>query len=344
MILVALLAVALATFLILGYVLFIWWLDRYEREPIWLVGLTFLWGGLGGTCLSCVINSSIGAGAAQAFGAQASQFLTTVVVAPTVEEVMKGLIFLPLLLIGNNIDNRTDGLIYGAATGLGFSCLENLWYYINHFDPNNPEGLIMLVFLRTMFTSLVHCVSSALLGMAIGYARHRFGAFRWLLFPALGYAAAVINHGTWNFLATLSGAFGQSASALAGVTFLFGCLLVIGASIMMFILTQLSLHSEHKFIRKYLLEEARRGIIPTAHADIIPYWRKRRRKDWLAPAVDKGAYIKAATLLAFRHRQLEIAKGERHHQYMEDITRYRNEVRKLLARGGASAGNMDSGW
>ena len=66
MILVALLAVALATFLILGYVLFIWWLDRYEREPIWLVGLTFLWGGLGGTCLSCVINSSIGAGAAQA--------------------------------------------------------------------------------------------------------------------------------------------------------------------------------------------------------------------------------------------------------------------------------------
>ena len=111
MILVALLAVVFATLLILGYLLFIWWLDRYEREPIWLVGLTFLWGGLGGTCLSCVINSSIGAGAAQAFGAQASQILTTVVVAPTVEEVMKGLIFLPLLLIGNNIDNRTDGLI-----------------------------------------------------------------------------------------------------------------------------------------------------------------------------------------------------------------------------------------
>lgn len=333
MLFVALLAVVFATLLILGYLLFIWWLDRYEREPIWLVGLTFLWGGLGGTCLSCVINSTIGATAVPVLGAAASQVFTTVVVAPTVEEVMKGLIFVPLLVIGNNIDNRTDGLIYGAATGLGFSCLENLWYYMNHFDPNNLEGLITLVFLRTMFTSLVHCVSSALLGMAIGYARHRAGAFRWIMFPAMGYIAAVVCHGTWNGLATLSGAFSASAAGLAGATLLFGCLLVVGASIMMFIMTQLSLHSEHKFIRKYLLEEARRGVIPTAHADIIPYWRKRRRNDWLPPGVNKGDYIKAATLLAFRHRQLEIAKGERHHAYMEDITRYRNEVQGLLAKG-----------
>ena len=46
MLFVALLAVVFATLLILGYLLFIWWLDRYEREPIWLVGLTFLWGAI----------------------------------------------------------------------------------------------------------------------------------------------------------------------------------------------------------------------------------------------------------------------------------------------------------
>ena len=28
------------------YVLFIWWLDRYEKEPLWLLALAFLWGAI----------------------------------------------------------------------------------------------------------------------------------------------------------------------------------------------------------------------------------------------------------------------------------------------------------
>lgn len=329
MILFVLLAVFGATLLIFGYLTFIWWLDRYEREPFWLVIITFVWGALGGTCLSCVINSTIGANLAVEVG-KASEVLTTVVVAPVVEEVMKGLIFLPLIVIGKNIDNRTDGLIYGAAAGLGFACLENLWYYANLFDLNNPGGVLPTIFMRTLFTTLMHCISSALLGMAIGYARHRAGALRWVIYPAMGYVAAVINHATWNGLATMAGFIGKENNELAAVTMLFGVGLIALAAIMMFVLTQLSLHSEHKFIRQYLLEEARRGVIPVAHAEIIPYWRKRRRRGWIPDTVNKEAYIKAATLLAFRHRQLEIADEERRHQYLEDITMYRNEIAKLL--------------
>ena len=93
-----------------------------------------------------------------------AQTATSVVVAPLVEEFMKGLAFLPLLLLGKQVDNRTDGLIYGAAAGLGFACVENLYYYIKVFDPDHLNLLIQTVFLRTLFTTLVHCVSSALLG------------------------------------------------------------------------------------------------------------------------------------------------------------------------------------
>jgi len=332
MIALVLLAVAFATLLIISYLVFIWWLDRYEREPLWLVFLTFIWGGLGGTCLSCIINSTVGAGLLEVVGESASQVMTTVIVAPVVEEVMKGLVFVALLNIGNNIDNRTDGLIYGAATGLGFAAMENLWYYANGFDAANPGGLLPTIFLRTLFTSLVHCVSSALLGMAIGYARHRSGAARWLVWPALGYVLAVVNHGTWNGLATLMSVFGEQEQELAGLTLLFSCSLVLGASAMMFIMTQISLHAEHKFIRHYLLEEARRGVLPTAHAEIIPYWTKRRRRGWAPKGINKEEYIKTATLLAFRHRQLEIADGDRKHQYMEDITKFRERLQKLLLK------------
>lgn len=324
-ILMILIAVALATGAIFIYLLFIWWLDRYEREPIWLVGITFIWGALGGTCLSCFFNSTIGSAAVGIVGAQAAKVFTTVVVAPTIEEFMKALIFVPLLLIGNNIDNRTDGLIYGAATGLGFACLENLWYYMNNVG-KGAEALFAIIVMRTLFTALIHCTSSAMLGMAIGYARHRSGALRWVLWPLLGYLCAVTNHAVWNGIATVSGVLGKAGS----IAILGGVLIIIFVSLVLFILTQMSLHAEHKFITHYLEEEAKRGVIPMEHATIIPYWLKRRKKDWLPPHVDKGEYIKAATLLAFRHHQLEIAQGERRERYLEEIALYRQRVNQLL--------------
>ena len=63
---------------------------------------------------------------------------------------------------------------------------------------------------------------------------------------------------------------------------------------------------------------------------------------WLAPGIprgdyirgdyNRGDYIKASTLLACRHHQLEIANGERGPQYLEGIARYRQQVHGLLAR------------
>lgn len=330
MLLFILLSVLAATLMIVGYLIFIWWLDRYEREPFWLVFASFLWGGLGGTCLSCVINSSVGAGLTLELGPVSGAALTTVAVAPIVEEAMKGAIFLVLILT-SHVDNRTDGLIYGAAAGLGFAAVENLWYYAGNFDPSQPEALLGVIFMRTLFTALVHCISSAMLGMAVGYARHRAGALRWVIWPVLGYIAAVFNHAVWNGLATTTGFLAkQGGGGLAGLAFLLGCALVVGAAIMMFALTQMSLHAEHKVIRKYLRAEAERGTLPDAHAEIIPYWRKRWGHDWLPDRVDKDAYVRAATLLAFRHHQLEIAEGERAHQYREDIALFRQEVRSLL--------------
>ena len=29
------------------YLIIIWWMDRYEREPFWLVSLNFVWGATG---------------------------------------------------------------------------------------------------------------------------------------------------------------------------------------------------------------------------------------------------------------------------------------------------------
>src|SRR5687767_1395466 len=41
----------------MAFLFAVWWLDRYDREPVWLLGLTFLWGAIG-SVLAAVIASA----------------------------------------------------------------------------------------------------------------------------------------------------------------------------------------------------------------------------------------------------------------------------------------------
>lgn len=319
-------AVLVSTSLVFSYLVVIWWLDRYEREPFWMVLLAFAWGACGGTSLGCLASIPLAIAATMTGGEAFGAAFGAVIVAPVVEEITKGLVF-PLLLLGRHMDNETDGLIYGAATGLGFAAVENLLYYSGAAG-DDPGSLLVLIVVRTFFSTLVHCISSALLGMCVGYAIHRSGPLRWILCPAVGLVLAAANHALWNGLATaaefeLLGDFSPALCVL-------GMLLVAGASVMMFALTQISLGREHAFIRQHLLHESGRGTLPAAHADIIPFWTRRSREDWLPPHVPKDRYVRAATLLAFRHHQREIARGERAVRYAADIERYRGEVIALL--------------
>lgn len=314
---VTLAAVAVSTIVVFLYLVFIWWLDRYEREPFRWVLVAFAWGGLGGTLFGCIL-SLIGAGMAMTvIGEGSIEAFSTVVIAPLTEELTKALIFLPLLL-SRHFDNATDGLIYGAAAGLGFATIENFVYFAGA-----ESGLIQLIVMRTAFSAIVHCSSSAMIGMAIGYARHRSGALRWLVWPLFGYALAVTNHAMWNGMAVASDSLQSVGPFLLGVLFLGG------AALTMFGLTQLSLKWEHDAIKRFLRLEAKKGLIPMAHAEIIPYWMKRRRSGWVPNGIDKTAYIRDATLLAFRQRQLELGQGERSERYLEDIAEFRRRIRSL---------------
>ena len=323
-----LLAVGMATMVVFGYLIVIWWMDRYEREPFWLVLVTFLWGGVGGTFLGCVLSLMMSIPMVSVVPEIYMDLYTAVVVAPLAEEFTKGLIFLVLILTPY-VDNETDGLIYGAATGLGFAAVENLLYFLA-VAMSDPGTLLFVIGARTMFTALVHTISSALLGFTIGYVRHRRLWPRLWLLPMFGFALAVANHALWNLVAVVSGAGLVDGDVVAlGV----GIALVVVMSLVMFGITQMSLWREHKIIEKYLAEEAERGVLPGAHAAVIPYWRKRRRGDWLSSAIPRNAYLKAATMLAFRRYQLETSAPAYAQKYSQEVDRYRREVQKYLQPG-----------
>lgn len=303
-----LLAVVLSTFAVLSYLLVIWWLDRYEREPGWVLALTFAWGGLGGTCLAIAFSSIPQAILMDLFGEDIASVFTTVVIAPVVEEFTKAMVFV-LLVLSKHIDSETDGLIYGAATGLGFAAIENLLYYAGAGD-----GLYSTIIMRTLFTTFVHCVSSALIGMGIGWARHRKWTAIWAVL--VGYVSAVLTHGTWNGLAVLAERSGE------GMVMMMSVMLLAGAGLMMFLLTQWMLVREHHVMRRFLEREAAQGTLPLEHARWIPFWSKRHR----VKVADRGKYIRLATLLAFRQHQVELG-GASTPAAQSEISRLREQVR-----------------
>lgn len=330
----------------LAYLIFIYWLDRYEREPWWMVGLVFIWGGLGGAMFGCIINTTVISAVGMIFGPETAEWVGPVVVAPLVEEVTKiiplfGLIFL------RHFDNATDGLIYGAACGLGFAMTENFYYFYNVGTSAGLAAMGVNILVRTAFTALVHCAASASWGFFLGLGRYRHPAIRWLIVPPLGYAVAVGIHAFWNGSATLS----QSEESLgiqAGA-----CAVIIALAFLMFILTQASLLMEHRVIKAGLAEEAAEGLIPEAHVRVIPYWLKRIQRGWLEQGIDRERYVKAATLLAFRKNQAKHASGQTRQGLLDDVAKYREEIRLLLgsaqvrqsAPGSASTpGGWGSGW
>ncbi len=314
---------------LVGYLSFIWWMDRYEREPIWLTVVTFLWGAIGGVLGALVFASIFQLGVDAALGgghkaATISNAIGAVVIAPVVEEATKGLILL-VLLMTKQFDNATDGLIYGAATGLGFAMTENFLYFLNVYQHGGAQAWMSNIVVRTLFSAVVHCCASGAFGFFLGLSRYRKGFFVKLLFLPLGYAAGMAIHAFWNGSMTIGGLYKGGGIFTAGAF-----LLMPVIALCMLGITQWSLYLEHRLLRRELEEEEKLGFIPGGHAAILPYYLKRRRKGWLAPAIPQKEYVQVATLLAFRKSQVRVRDGAAAQRIMRDVEELRKQVVRLV--------------
>src|SRR5207244_13125393 len=100
------------------------------------------------------------------------------VVAPLCEEPSKGLLVF-LLLASRYFDNTTDGLIYGAAAGLGFGMTENFLYFVQADQIGDADHWQKVVILRSAFSCLMHCASTATFGAIVGRVGYRGTGQTW---------------------------------------------------------------------------------------------------------------------------------------------------------------------
>jgi RsiW-degrading membrane proteinase PrsW (M82 family) len=203
------------------------WLDRYGPEPIPGLVFCFLWGAFVSTSASLVVNTT----AAGIFERQGwTEDLVAVLVAPFIEEITKALGPLLLLVVLRLRRRRafagvTDGIVYCGLSAIGFAMVENILYlggygYASNADQYGPasgaQAVIALFIGRILLTGFAHPLFTAMTGIGLGLAARASGWSMRLLAPVAGLLLAMILHGTWNLMATLTQNTGEPLVFLYG--------------------------------------------------------------------------------------------------------------------------------
>jgi protease PrsW len=248
-----LVGIMLGTLLVPLYLSLALWLDRYEKEPIWMLAGTFIWGATVAVFFSSIFNTINIMIFGSLFGAAAAGVMGGVVSAPIVEEASKGLaLFILYWWKKDEFDGVVDGVIYAAMVGLGFAMAENFLYYGRTFAQGGIEGSLFVFVLRGLISPFAHPLFTSMTGIGLGLARQSNNILVKFIAPVAGLLAAMTLHSLWNF----------SGIPLGLISFLGVYLLVMVPTLLgVLIVVFFALRREGRIIRHYLAPELQSGLI-----------------------------------------------------------------------------------
>jgi RsiW-degrading membrane proteinase PrsW (M82 family) len=188
------------------YVMLFYWADRFEREPRWLLMISFVWGAIPAIIVSLIVELALGAPLIADPTSFAGQLVESAIVAPVVEEVAKGLALLAIFYWKRQeFDGVLDGILYGALIGFGFAMTENFVYFIGAYANDGFGALTALIYLRAILFGLNHAFYTSLIGIGLGLARNQPNRSRRAFWFLLGLSAAILTHALHNLGASLAG-------------------------------------------------------------------------------------------------------------------------------------------
>jgi RsiW-degrading membrane proteinase PrsW (M82 family) len=162
--------------------------DQDEPEPIGLIIISFILGGLLVFLAIFLQKASL-------------PFLTDnttrIIVWSAIEELLK-FAGVAVIIYGNsNLDRPIDFPMYFIATALGFAAFENFLYLLSPFNVSGTIVGMLTGNLRFLGSTLLHAISSAMIGSAMGLSfyikQYRF------IYVTFGLILAITLHSLFNF-------------------------------------------------------------------------------------------------------------------------------------------------
>jgi len=248
-----------------AYILY--WLDRYEKEPIPLLFGVFVWGMLVAAGGAYVLNTIFGITVFSMTGSEtASDLATGSLSAPLVEEGLKGMaVLLVFLFFRREFDSILDGIVYAGIAALGFAATENVLYIWRGYDSGGWEGLFQLVFIRVILVGWQHPLYTAFTGIGLAAARMSSSCLVKTIAPLIGFSLAMFTHSFHNTLAGIP-FFGEITCFIGSFLDWFGVLF-------MFCVIIWATWVEQRNMINHLREEVQLGLIsPSQYRTACSAW------------------------------------------------------------------------
>lgn len=236
------------------YAALVYWMDRYEKEPKRLLRNVFLWGAIVAAGGAFFLNTLTGITIYAMTGSETTtDFTTSAVIAPLVEESLKGLaVLLVFLFVRNEFDSILDGIIYASITALGFAATENAYYiYTYGYLESGYTGIFEMTFIRAIVVGWQHPFYTSFIGIGLAVARGSKSYITKFMAPILGWCVAVFAHAFHNALASSNESF----------LCLFGTFLDWSGWIAMLIFIIFMVNRERRLLIQQLAEEIQIGTL-----------------------------------------------------------------------------------
>jgi RsiW-degrading membrane proteinase PrsW (M82 family) len=291
----------------IAYAGFVIWLDRHEREPWWLLLISFMWGAIPSVVMALIAQTLLDIPTTWVLtqASLAYEIVGSSLWAPITEEIAKGMgIILIMILAHREIDSILDGIIYGALAGLGFAFTEDVLYFGASLAEEGWGSWAFVVLLRTVPFGLNHALFTGLTGA--GLAAAYLGRKMWirLLAPVAGLAAGMGFHSVHNLGASLAGE--SCAPVCASFLFDWAGILMLG------VLVVLVWRQEKSWLSSHLPGE----VNETVHRTLTSWqlWQGARWRALLSGDLASwrrwGRVRQSATELAFKKQRLTSREGD----------------------------------
>lgn len=174
-------------------ILWIYLKDKYDKEPIRILGKFFILGILVSALaiyaeeILIKINIFIGKGYI---------FYMSFIVAGLVEEGLKSLVLIPNLLKEKNFNERLDGIIYSVFLSLGFATVENIIYILLE----DPTSVFKVGVIRSVISIPAHMMFGVIMGYYISKYRFTSSKTKKRKYLILSITLPILLHGVFDFI------------------------------------------------------------------------------------------------------------------------------------------------
>jgi RsiW-degrading membrane proteinase PrsW (M82 family) len=296
--------------------------DRNEKEPWRLVLVAAAWGAIVATSLVIWGESIWEASAARSLVPGPGLDASLAFMAGVLEELAKGsAVVLLFLVMRNDFDDVVDGIVYGAAVGLGFNFMESITYMTNFYAIFSPEGFggfaagFQWYARQGLGLFFGHTTYTAFIGAGIGIARQLPSRKQKGFAIVSGFLIAIAAHFSWDAWTTF---FPIQSNLFGLVEIHLRTLIMTGPfTAALIALLIFGIRDEGLALREQFRKEAGSGsgaILPEEVPILASPWQRLGQRLRAFRRAGLGAYLRIARL---QSAQLDLAMELWHRERRE---------------------------